>query len=135
MINLIILPNDVINIIFSYLSIRNKIFLNNTYYKLYNKYIYNYIKNYQSYIRDIIRNDYSYVFNYIIEKDINNWLTDNRFIYYNNIYNKYIDFILSYARKNNANKCLYLLNLKLNISKLKKLNCKDTRIINKKWIK
>ena len=128
------LPNDILDIIFYYLSIREKIFLNKKYYIKYNSYIDQYITNYTSYIRDIIRFDCSFVFEYVIYRNINKWIKINNYNYSNIIYNNYICFLSDFSNKNKAIKCLYLLNLHLEISKLKKLNCKDYRIKHKEWI-
>jgi hypothetical protein len=128
------LPNEILDIIFYYLNTREKIFLNKKYYIKYNDYIDQYIINYSSYVRDIIRLDYSFVFEYIIYRNFNKWIKINNYNYKNIIYNNYILFLSDFANKNKATKCLNLLNLHLEISKLKKLNCKDYRIKRKEWI-
>jgi len=135
MINIIYdLPNEILYIIFYYLNTREKFFLNKKYYIKYNNYIDQYIINYSSYVRDIIRLDYSFVFEYIIYRNFNKWIKINNYNYKNIIYNNYIFFLSDFANKNKATKCLNLLNLHLEISKLKKLNCKDYRIKRKEWI-
>jgi len=128
------LPNDILEIIFYYLNIRQKIFLNKKFYIKYNEYIDQYIINYNSYIRDIIRFDCSFVFEYIIYRNYNKWLKINNYNYRNIIYYNYIFFLSDFSDKNKATKCYNLLNLHLAISKLKKLNCKDYRIKHKEWI-
>jgi len=128
------LPNEILDIIFYYLNTREKFFLNKKYYIKYNNYIDQYIINYSSYVRDIIRLDYSFVFEYIIYRNFNKWIKINNYNYKNIIYNNYIFFLSDFANKNKATKCLNLLNLHLEISKLKKLNCKDYRIKRKEWI-
>ncbi|ALH22987.1 hypothetical protein ceV_081 [Chrysochromulina ericina virus CeV-01B] len=128
------LPNDILDIIFYYVNPREKIFLNKKYYIKYNSYIDTYIYNYSSYIRDIIRFDCSFVFEHIIYRNLNKWIKINNYNYGKVIYYNYIYFLSDFSNKNKATKCLYLLNLHLEISKLKKLNCKDYRIKHKEWI-
>ena len=128
------LPNDILDIIFYYVNPREKIFLNKKYYIKYNSYIDTYIYNYSSYIRDIIRFDCSFVFEHIIYRNLNKWIKINNYNYGKVIYYNYIYFLSDFSNKNKATKCLYLLNLDLEISKLKKLNCKDYRIKHKEWI-
>ena len=128
------LPSDILDIIFYYLNIREKIFINKKYYIKYNNYIDQYITDYSSYIRDIIRFDCSFVFEYIIYRNLKKWIKINNYNYGNVIYYNYIYFLSDFSNKNKATKCLYLLNLHLEISKLKKLNCKDYRIKHKEWI-
>lgn len=128
------LPNELLNIIWSYISPTQKIFLNKTYYNKYNHLIDKLVKNYQSYIRDIIRVDYQFVFNYILLRNFDKWYKINNYHYGNTIYPTYINFIYNYAKNNNSTKCINLINLNLEISKLKKLNCNDYRIKKKLWI-
>ena len=77
------LPNEILDIIFYYLNTREKIFLNKKYYIKYNDYIDQHIINYSSYVRDIIRLDYSFVFEYIIYRNFNKWITINTYNYKN----------------------------------------------------
>tara|TARA_B100001059_G_C17756307_1_gene540102 strand:- start:818 stop:1222 length:405 start_codon:yes stop_codon:yes gene_type:complete len=128
------LPDDILPIIFSYVNEKQKIFLNKTFYNKYYKHIDSLIKHYDSYIKDIVRNDCKFTFEYIIARNFLKWYTMFNYHYGNKIYNNYIDFLLEFSRKNKSNKCLTIINLHLEISKLKKLNCKDSRNINKKWI-
>lgn len=128
------LPDDILTIIFSYVNEKQKIFLNKTFYNKYYKHIDSLIKHYDSYIKDIVRNDCNFTFEYIIARNFFKWYTMFNYHYGNKIYNNYIDFLIEFSRKNKSNKCLTIINLHLEISKLKKLNCKDSRNINKKWI-
>ena len=129
------LPDDILIIIFDYVNPKQKIFLNKIFYNKYNYLIDKIINNYESYIRDIIRLDFKFVFNNILLRNFDKWVVINNFHYGNIIYPNYINFLYSYARSNKSHKCIELINFNLQISKLKKLNCKDYRIKNKKWIK
>ena len=128
------LPDDLLQIIWSYLNPIKKIFLNKTYYNKYNYLIDKLIINYQSYIRDIIRVDYQFIFNYILLRNFDKWIKPKNYQYGNIIYPSYIDYIHQYAKNNKSNKCVNLINLNLQISKLKKLSCKDYRRKKKLWI-
>lgn len=128
------LPDDLLIIVWSYIQPINKIFLNKSYYIKYNNLIDKLITNYDSYLRDIIRHDYYFVFNYILLRNFNKWNIINNIHYNNIIFPSYINYIYNFARNNKSYKCVDLINFNLNISKLKKLNCKDIRDKKKKWI-
>ena len=128
------LPDDILNIIFVYLDNSKKVFLNKQYYIKYNHLIDKNIKNYDSYIRNIIRTDSNFIFKYQLSKHLDKWTSISKFNYSNTIFNTYLDFIINFARQNKSKKCLELINLELNISRLKKLNCKDYRTKYRKWI-
>lgn len=128
------LPCDILNIIWSYINPIQKIFLNKTLYNKYNHLIDKLIINQKSYVRDIIRLDYIFVFNNILSRNFNKWILINNYHYANVIYPSYINFLYNFACQNKSNKCMDSINFNLNISKLKKLNCKDYRIKKKLWI-
>ena len=128
------LPNDILNIIFEYISARHKIFLNKKYYIKFNYLIDQIIgSKYESYIRDIIRNDCAFVFSYILNKQFKKWLTIKNYHYKQCIYCNFIRFLIDYSRENHAFKCCQLLNVQLQLSGLKKDWCKNNRIKYNKW--
>lgn len=128
------LPDDLLYIVWSHIHPINKIFLSKTNYIKYNYLIDKLISNYESYLRDIIRHDYNYVFNYILQRNFNKWIQINNFHYNNTVFPYYINYIYNFSKNNQSYKCMDLINFNLNISKLKKLNCKDTRDKKNKWI-
>jgi len=128
----IYLPNDILELIWNYINPKYKIFLNKYFYNKYNYLIGN-LANNKSYIRDIIRLDYGFVFEKILSTKFKEWISINNYHYGNIIYPNYLDFILNFARDNNSKKCIYLINLNIGISKLKRLNCKDYRIKKRQW--
>lgn len=128
------LPDDLLYIVWYHIDPKNKIFLSKTNYIKYNHLIDKLISNYESYLRDIIRNDYNFVFNYILLRNLNKWIKINNIHYNNTIFPCYINYLYNFAKNNKSYKCMDLINFNLNISKLKKLNCKDTRDKKKKWI-
>lgn len=128
----IYLPNDILELIWNYINPKYKIFLNKYFYNKYHYLIGNLADN-KSYIRDIIRLDYGFVFEKILSSKFKEWISINNYHYGNIIYPNYLDFILNYARDNNSKNCIYLINLNIGISKLKRLSCKDYRIKKRQW--
>jgi hypothetical protein len=131
--NIYNLPNEILDLIFTYLSFNKKIFLNKKYYEKNNRL--NYIKNYKSFIRDIIRNDYVFVFKFKLIDNMNLWINELNYEYKNVIYHNYIIFILFYCSKYSSNKCKNLILNKLNELGLKKISLKNNKIKYNKWIK
>ena len=115
-------PNDIIAIIWKYLSPYNKIFLNKECYLKYNNLIDHLIitERYENYIRDIIRKDYSFVFYYLFNRKFINWMIMHNYKYKDIIFTDYIHFILYYSSSNNSHKCNKIANLELQLLGLKK---------------
>ena len=128
------LPCDILNIVWDKINPIQKIFLNKTLYNKYNYLIDKLINNYESYVRDIIRLDYIFVFNNILLRNFDNWVIRNNYHYSNIVYPSFIYFLYNFAHKNQSYKCMNLINVNLQISKLKKLNCKEYKIKKKKWM-
>ena len=107
------LPNDIIEYIFSLISLRNKIFLTKLYYNKYNNYIDSFISdnNIESYIRDIVRKDYFFSFKAIFYRNLSHWMLMTNYPYSNNIvFDNYLAFLKYYAQKNSSSKCLIFIN-------------------------
>ena len=128
------LPLELLEIIFSFIPNHYKVFINKKYYTKFNSLIMLRIKNFNSYVRDLIRNDSIFPFTFLLNRNFNYWINSSKMEYSENIYSNYYSYLLEYARKNNSNKCLDLLNFELQLSKLKKLNCKDYKYKKKSWI-
>ena len=128
------LPLELLDLIFNFIPDSHKIFINKQYYNKFNGLIVKRIGNFQSYMRDIIRNDCVYPFTFILNRNLTYWITSSRFTFNNIVYDNFLSYLMEYARKNKSNKCLNLLNLELELSKLKKLNCNDYKHIKKSWI-
>ena len=129
------LPNEIMEIIWSNISSRDKIFLNKSYYLKNNNLIDNIIisNRYESYIRDIVRNNYVFVFKYMLQRNYNSWIKIYNYRYNDTIYSNYIFFLLNFSNIHNSQKCKTLINLQLNLSRLKKDWCKNNRIKYNKW--
>jgi hypothetical protein len=128
------LPEELIAIIFESISPKQKIFLNKQYYTQFNYLIDQIIgTRYDSYVRDIVRNNYAFSFHYLLERNFNKWLTINNYYYKQSIYDNYICFLIEFSRDNNAYKCINLLNVQLQLSRLKKEWYKNSRVKYNKW--
>ena len=130
-----ILPDEIIDIIFSLMTPMSKIFLNKTYYIKYNCFIDLIIRRerYYSYVRDIIRNDDHFVFRMVVQRKFYYWLSITNYLYKNITYYNYILFLIYYSNKYNAHKCNNIINIQLNLSGLKKKWCKNNKIKYNKW--
>ncbi len=128
------LPLELLEIIFNHIPNSYKIFINKEFYIKYNGLIVSRIGNFQSYMRDIIRFDCVYPFTFILNRNLHYWISTNKFTFNKIVYDNFLSYLMEYARKNKANKCLNILNLELQLSKLKKLNCNDYKQIKKSWI-
>ena len=129
------LPDEIIAIIWSFLNIRNKIFINKENYLKYNNQIDKYIihRRYESYVRDIVRHDASFVFKYILQKNLTSFLKVENYRYNNVIYKNFLLFLLAFSNKNNSQRCNNVINLQLSLSGLNKKWYKNNRIKYNKW--
>ena len=129
------LPDEIINIIFNFMSPISKIFLNKTYYIKYNCFIDLIItkERYDSYIRNILRNDDHFVFNMLVQRKFGYWLSRTNYLYKNTTYYNYVLFLIYYSNKYNSHKCNNIINIQLNLSELKKKECKNNKIKYNKW--
>jgi hypothetical protein len=129
------LPNELKNIIFSYIPYSKLIFVNNNYYLAYHKYLPinpSYIENF---IRDIIRKDNRFVFKMLLLENYIKWTKIKKYIYKNIICYDYVSFVNYYIIQNKSNKCKKELNdyiSKYGIMNKKEFKKKNT-IINKRW--
>jgi len=101
------LPEDVIQIIQSYIPDIVTIFLTKeTYIKKHNlikKYIFK--RNFENYIRCMIRQDNEFVFKQLLRENHERWINMKKCYYKNCIYSNYITFLESYAIDNESTKC------------------------------
>jgi hypothetical protein len=125
-------PDELKRIIFSFIPIYRKVFLNTYYYYNFHKYIK--INNTENYIRDIIRNDNSFVFKFIIKDNFYKWKLLKKYLYKNIICYDYLSFVNYYIIQNKANKCQKELNDYLKEEGMSKNEFKKKNtIINKRW--
>lgn len=129
------LPNELQNIIFSYIPYSKLIFVNKNYYLAYHKYLTinpTYIENF---IRDIIRKDNRFVFKMLLLENYTKWTKIKKYMYKNIICYDYVSFVNYYIIHNKSNKCKQELNdyiSKYGLMNKKEFKKKNT-IINKRW--
>ena len=129
------LPNELIDIIKSYLLKTSTVFLSKEKY-LSNHYLIRPLisKNkIENYIRYMLRRDYDFVFKQILLENYKKWLEIKHYIYKNIIYKNYIYFIKDYCIENESNKCRNLINFFLQEHGLCQNQHKNNIIKNKRW--
>lgn len=128
------LPDDVIDIIFTLISPKSKIFLTKSFYNQYNNYIDQIINDnkIESYIRDIVRKDYFFSFKAIFYRNLSHWMLMTNYPYSKNIvFENYLAFLKYYAEKNSSSKCFNFINKHYKSDNLKSHKYKFSK--NIKW--
>ena len=100
------LPNELLDIIFSYLPDVSKMRLNKHFYEKYHKMVLSkLVKDCESYIRFMIRRDNDFIIKHLIKENYNRWIGFKNY-YYNLIdFDDYICFLKYYSSENNSEKC------------------------------
>jgi hypothetical protein len=130
-----IIPDELIQIIFSYIPLYRLVFLNKTLYFSNHKLLKIHIPNYDNYIRDIIRNDNRFVFNLLLFENYKKWKNIKKYNYKNIICYDYLSFVRYFIILNKSNNCKKELDDfisetgSINKNEFKKKNI----IINKRW--
>jgi hypothetical protein len=105
------LPEVLVDIIYEYIPVTTKIFLNKDYYinnhhlikSLINK------RQYENYIRCLIRQDNDFAFKFVMDENLLIWLHLRKYIYKDYTYNNYIFFLHDYCIDNESTKCRELI--------------------------
>jgi len=126
------LPNELQDIIQSYLPICVVVFLNKTNYYLYHKV---YIKNIicDSYMRSIIRNNLFFILDNLLEEYYKPWTKKYKYKYKTILYADYLHFLIYYSIENNANECKKILLLFSENHGISKNQHKKNTSINIRW--
>jgi len=105
------LPDELIDIIYSYIPKIVTIFLTKKSYKEEHSLIKRYInnKNIENYIRTMIRQDNDFVLKHLLVENYNRWWDMKKYYYKSCIYTNYVAFLESYAIENESNKCRILI--------------------------
>jgi len=129
------LPDELFMLIFSYLPISCKVFLNNYFYKKYHYFIKKIIckHNFENYIRDIIRRDNDFVFFQILNDYQKEIYKLKNFVYKNVMYKNYYYFLTDYCIKNDSSKCRIILNNFFKEQGLCKNRHKKNTFIHIRW--
>jgi hypothetical protein len=101
------LPDELIDIIYSFIPKVVTTFLTKENYIRDHHLIRNFInkKNIEQYVRCMIRQDNDFVFNQLIFENYQRWLNMKKYYYKETIYADYIHFLVSYAIDNDSIKC------------------------------
>jgi len=131
------LPNELVDIISSYIPNQVIIFLNKKIYIKKHNQIKKYIfKNqYENYIRAMVRRDNEFVFSFLIQENFERWLFFKNYAYKNTLYSNYIFFLLEYCIENESEKCKQIINKYIINAGLSKNQYKKNTYKNIRWKK
>jgi len=127
---IILLPEDLVNIIFSYVPRKTLVLTNKYYWKM------NYKESYDSklqasYWRFILRNDFSFIFEEYISNSLSYFLKEKKTIYKSQIYPRkleLVNYLINFTF--DSQKCKIVLD---KIMKNKRLGFKKIRVKLNKW--
>jgi hypothetical protein len=127
---IILLPEDLVNIIFSYIPRKTLVLTNKYYWKI------NYKESYDSklqasYWRFILRNDFSFIFEEYISNSLSYFLKEKKTIYKSQIYPRkleLVNYLINFTF--DSQKCKIVLD---KIMKNKRLGFKKIRVKLNKW--
>jgi len=133
---IVILPDDIIDIIYSYISYKVKIFLNKNLYVQNHYVLQKYIikGSMENYIRDVLRRDNEFVFTQILNENYSKWIFNlKKYNYKNTIYNNYLSFVTDFCLMNGSTKCRNIINDFLQKHELCKNQHKKNPVRNIRW--
>jgi hypothetical protein len=130
-----LLPDDIIDIIWSLIDHGIKSSLNTEHFYKYNYLHYNklMIHDQFAYNRVMIRNDDCFIFENIISNYGRGWVSNKKYAYNNQIHNNYLYFLISLIHENSSNKCNKIMTTFLDKEGLSKNLYKKYRIKNIRW--
>ena len=105
LLNISFLPNELVDIIWGYVDIKVKIFVNKTFYNKYHCLLEVPRYKYDNYIRCIIRNDCYFVFNKLFEENKTLWVKNKNITYKSSIFSCYLRYIKSIAIDYGSENC------------------------------
>ena len=127
---IILLPEDLVNIIFSYIPRKTLVLTNKYYWKMNYNETYN-NKLQPSYWRWLLRNDYNFIFNQYLMNSLSYFLKEKKVIYKSQIYPRkleLVNYLINYTF--GSQKCKIVLD---KIMKNKRLGFKKIRVKLNKW--
>lgn len=129
------LPQEIKNIIQSFISKPTLLFLNKNYYEKYHYLIKKIIpKNqFENFIRDIIRRDNDFVFLHILNDFYTHFLKFKTYYYKNVMYKNYFYFLNDYCIQNESINCRNTLNDFLKVQRLCQNRHKKKTYIHIRW--
>ena len=127
------LPTDIIIEIKEYIPHNILYNVSKSYFdKYYTEIISNYSlknKNFKNYVLNIIKKDCIFQFRLLINSNFTTWLNTKKWIFKNITYFNYLEFMKYISIENNSNKCLEILNNKLNKTSKKKYKNRTKNIV------
>tara|TARA_B100000927_G_C16475940_1_gene473337 strand:- start:108 stop:509 length:402 start_codon:yes stop_codon:yes gene_type:complete len=127
------LPTDIIIEIKEYIPHNILYNVSKSYFdKYYTEIISNYSlknKNFKKYVLNIIKKDCIFQFRLLINSNFTTWLNTKKWIFKNITYFNYLEFMKYISIENNSNKCLEILNNKLNKTSKKKYKNRTKNIV------
>lgn len=135
--NINIIPDEIIEIVFSYLPYsKRKLLDKKSYIMSHPKIIPLSLKiSFETYIRKIISSDFDFVFNTLLNNNFIRWINMKKYRYNQMIFINYIFFLKYFSRENNSKKCLTLINNIIDITDLNGKQHKNKINRNIIWIK
>jgi hypothetical protein len=109
--NIKLLPDELEDIVYSYIPKSITIFLTKKKYVEHHYLIRSFInkKNIENYIRSMVRQDNDFVFKLLLSENYNRWLNMKKYYYKECIFANYLNFLESYAIDNESKKCRNLI--------------------------
>jgi len=103
------LPDDLINLIKSFVQKPKFIFTNRENYKLYHYLIRITPGKFDDYVKMMIKRDNGYILNSIIRENYFKWYEKGKMYYKNKIFSNYLYFIMNYCIENESENCLEII--------------------------
>jgi hypothetical protein len=130
------LPDVLIEIVYSYLPNKIRVFLNKALYFENHPLIRTFIMkgNMENYIRDMLRRDHSFVFSHLLHENIKKWVFDiKNYKYKNQVYKNYLYFLKEFCLIHESTKCRNIINEYLENNDLCKNQHKKNPVRNIRW--
>jgi len=130
-----IIPNEIIEIIYSYVPMIYILFSNKKLYTKNHSLVKKYIPRdqYENYIRDTIRRDNYFVFTQLMRENQERWLYLKRYTYKSTLFSNYIYFLFEYCIENDSDHCKQIVQRFLQESGLSKNQHKKNTHTNIRW--
>ena len=104
---MVFIPNELMDLIFSYIPEMSKLRLNKYFFKKYHHLVRNKIKKYQSekYIRYMIHRDNDFIIKHLIRENYERWIKLTEYYYDGCDFHNYVNFLIYYCLENHSTNC------------------------------
>jgi hypothetical protein len=101
------LPQELMDIIFSYIPDMSKLRLNKYYFKKYHHLVRSKIKNNQTekYIRYMVRRNNYFIIDHLINENYDRWMQISNYRHKSHRFYDYVEFLLNYCIEYDSNEC------------------------------